>query len=709
MPQAIRTLIAAYAQVYFSRRTLSGLLFAAATFVVPWHGLAGLTGLILANGFAMLIGQPREHIDDGFHGFNGLLIGLALGLYFKFSPVFVLFVALAVFLSVIIAAALRNLSARYIGAPVLSTPFVLASWTALLATRRFANIELYSGSFLTESLWAGFFPAGVELYFRSLGAAFFQINILSGVLIFVGLLVFSRWATILSIIGFSAGYSVYAAMGGVAADLHQHYLGFNFILTAMAVGGVWIVLSPASIIYAATGGALAAMLSAGMMALLLPYGLPVLAMPFIFATVLMLFVVIIRTGDGRLKLVQGDWESPETNLNKALYRAQRYPDPTLPVVFLPVTGRWLVTQGPDGDKTHQGRWSHAWDFEVDVEEKTHRDDGAKLEDYYAWKAPVFSPGDAKVVRVVDHVEDNPVGEVNTANNWGNCVILWHSGNVFSAVCHLQKDSAAVKEGEVVRTGQLLGRVGNSGRSPVPHLHFQLQASAQIGAPTLYGEFLHYMTPSGEALRYITHGSPKTGDHVLSMTVEESVRRAFTLPPGRHWDWAVTAGAKRFTENWESEIGPLGRRRIVLNGGRSAKARINFFADNHYTTMLDYKGSPHHLLGLLYLGLPRVPYIEEEKAIWDDSPSADAFLSPVVNIARELLLPFMEIVKVQTTSSLKRSGDRLLATTQLQVNSAIPSGIRIPERIEIEFIPEVGPAVIRAWKNDQLILLAELGA
>ena len=76
------------------------------------------------------------------------------------------------------------------------------------------------------------------------------------------------------------------------------------------------------------------MLAAGMLALLGPYQLPVLAMPFILATQLMLFVVMIRTGKGALELVNGEWETPESNLNRARYRHERYPDPAVPVVFV---------------------------------------------------------------------------------------------------------------------------------------------------------------------------------------------------------------------------------------------------------------------------------------------------------------------------------------------------------------------------------------
>jgi murein DD-endopeptidase MepM/ murein hydrolase activator NlpD len=39
--------------------------------------------------------------------------------------------------------------------------------------------------------------------------------------------------------------------------------------------------------------------------------------------------------------------------------------------------------------------------------------------------------------------------------------------------HLQPGSIKVHQGDKVKTGQVLGLVGNTGNSIVPHLHFQL--------------------------------------------------------------------------------------------------------------------------------------------------------------------------------------------------------------------------------------------
>jgi murein DD-endopeptidase MepM/ murein hydrolase activator NlpD len=63
---------------------------------------------------------------------------------------------------------------------------------------------------------------------------------------------------------------------------------------------------------------------------------------------------------------------------------------------------------------------------------------------------------------------------------------------YASYAHLQPGSLRVKAGDTVREGQSLARIGNSGNSFAPHLHFQLGDSAELlaseGLPFALREF-----------------------------------------------------------------------------------------------------------------------------------------------------------------------------------------------------------------------------
>ena len=701
--EAVRGLLTAYAQVFFSRNLPAGLLFLAATFSVPAKGLTGLAGWGMAVAWARVLGRPASHFTEGFYGFNGLLLGLALGQYYRLDPGLLGLLAASTLLSVTLAAGLRHVFERFLGLPVMSLPFVLAAWAALLAVRRLDVVAPPEPTFALQ--WgAGVFPPLVEIYLRCLGAVFFQTGVLPGLLVLAGLLWCSRWAVILSVVGFAGGALATISWGGAPSSLVSESIGFNFLLTAVAVGGIWILLEPASILLAGLAGAASAVVAAAFLAFLAPLGLPVLAIPFVATTLLFLFTIYLRARPGAWKPVRGELESPEGNLSRAFSRERRFPDPSLPVVFLPVLGRWLVTQGPDGPTTHQGPWSQAWDFEAaDEEGRRFRNEGREPADYYAFGLPAVSPGEGRVVRIVDGIQDNPVGEVNTKSSWGNLVLLWHGGDVYSALCHLQKGTVTVAEGATVVTGQILGKVGNSGRSPIPHLHFQLQSGVEVGAPTRRCEFIHYLSGPGDKAEYVTHGAPATGEAVTSLEVEELVRSAAGLPPGKVWTWTVREEGRDREETWRSEVDPLGQRRLRDAGGR---ADLPFYVDNHYTALLDYQGSPRRLLALFYLGMSRLPCVKDERVTWTDRPAVSALAPGAVRLLHEFCLPLFELLSVRTKSRLRLEQGRVRVVTEVSVESGILRLRGLPERIEVDLVPGAGPVALRAFRGGRLVVSAD---
>lgn len=84
--------------------------------------------------------------------------------------------------------------------------------------------------------------------------------------------------------------------------------------------------------------------------------------------------------------------------------------------------------------------------------------GADIDAPYG--APVYAPNDGRVV-FVDELFFS-----------GNSVFIDHGMGLFSMYFHLSE--ALVKEGDTVKKGQIIAKVGSSGRATGPHLHWGIR-------------------------------------------------------------------------------------------------------------------------------------------------------------------------------------------------------------------------------------------
>ena len=62
---------------------------------------------------------------------------------------------------------------------------------------------------------------------------------------------------------------------------------------------------------------------------------------------------------------------------------------------------------------------------------------------------------------------------------GNHIIIMHDPGNFSLYGHLQTDTLRVEAGDIVKQGDIIGKVGNTGNSTEPHLHFQMNFTAPV--------------------------------------------------------------------------------------------------------------------------------------------------------------------------------------------------------------------------------------
>jgi hypothetical protein len=120
-------------------------------------------------------------------------------------------------------------------------------------------------------------------------------------------------------------------------------------------------------------------------------------------------------------------------------------------------------------------------------------------DWVGFGAEVLAVADG-VVRDARDGEPNrpPMGPQHTLTDltertlMGNFVVLEVAPGVFAHYAHLQPGSLAVKAGDRVRRGAVLGHLGQSGQSSLPHLHFQVSNAVTFeeseGLPFVFRNF-----------------------------------------------------------------------------------------------------------------------------------------------------------------------------------------------------------------------------
>lgn len=628
-------LLATYAQVLFSRSRLVGALLLAATAFEPAALVQGLIAVAVARLGARWLGVRA----DGPHAYNALLVGLGvahLGAPWGASLALVVVAALVV---VLVSTSLESLLAR-VSLPVLSVPFVLVHWTLTGLAPVILNVP------------AG---KGLEIHgpLEALGALFFLPRVDAGVLVLAALLVHSRIATLLAALACGGVLALVALVPALAPSEGGFIL--NAALTAVAVGGVWFVPSASSFGLAMFGALTAVSFALGLGAPLARAGLPLLILPFNAAVAMVLLAARQRTFDRRPKAVDFVPGSPEENLAHFQTRLARFRALYAVTFRLPFRGAWTCTQGVDGAHTHQDAWRYAFDFEVRGEDGLmFAAGGARPEDHHCFKLPVLAAADGVVAKVVDGVVDNDVGDMDVANNWGNAVVVYHGTGLYSLVAHLAKGSVCVREGQPVRRGEVLGSCGSSGRSPRPHLHFQLQTTPQLGAPTLPCRFSDLvLVRDAEELTLAT--TPRVDETVRNLEAEEELAAFFALEVGA----VLELRAEGETEHLEHEVDLLGS--LVLRS-REHGATLAFARTEDGFTAFDALGPGRSVLHAVRAALPRVPF-DAAALEWTDYLPARWSGGSVLGPLRDFIAPFAPQAGLEMKYRALRKGDALVVSGQ----------------------------------------------
>jgi urea transporter len=321
-------------QVCFMNNPVTGLAILVAMFVgEAWLGFAGVVGLVVSTLSAVVIGMDRGAIRAGLFGFNGVLVGAGLSLFLApdWDVLVIVWIVVASFFSTILHAALASVFISAWGVPPFTFAFNFITLIFLIGALNFANGRVggliapgdaqVTGGSVSNTLRSAADAASannvegvVNAIFRGISQLWFANSVVSGIIIIVGILVCSRIAAIFALVGSAAGMLTGLALGANGVAIYNGLWGFNSFDAALAVGGVFFVLTLRSGLLAVACAVLAALLFGAIASLFTPWGLPALTLPFVFAT---LAFVLLKDASTKLEpIAVADITTPEEHLTR---------------------------------------------------------------------------------------------------------------------------------------------------------------------------------------------------------------------------------------------------------------------------------------------------------------------------------------------------------------------------------------------------------
>jgi urea transporter len=275
------------AQVIFINNPLSGAVLLLAFLVEsPWLALLAVVGTAGANLFSQALRLARGLRHQGIHGFNGALVGCAAavlgGEQSLASPgLWLLLVLLGGGITTLILEGWGRRFPNRGALPPLTLPFCLVSWGVLALAGGLPLLPADPAIPGPEAL-AGPLQALALGLPRSFGQVFLCGGLSSGVLVLLATALASPLAAALGLLGALAAMGVGLLQGVDRAAVAQGLWGYNGVLVAIAIGGIFHAPTRRSLLLAVGGAALSTPISM-LVRDLLP-GLPPLTLGFVLTT-----------------------------------------------------------------------------------------------------------------------------------------------------------------------------------------------------------------------------------------------------------------------------------------------------------------------------------------------------------------------------------------------------------------------------------------
>ena len=658
----LRATYNSYGQIFFSMRGWFAVVMLILSVLDVRIGLGGLLAVVITNLLSHLLGFSKEKIATGIYGFNAVFVGMSLLFKFYSTPSFWLFYLFGVVLSFLLTVWLETVLSKN-KLPVLTLPFVITSFIIDLSFKSFANIELITPFdrftvLLAKQMSVPWYdwvhaldhiqlPQLVYYYFKTLASIFFTDSILVGVMICIAMLIHSRIKSTVAFLGFLFAFLVSKAVGFDLQQLTTNLAGTNFIFWGMAMGSFFIIPNLYSYLLVAGLTPVLFFLYASIEKLIAGTGLSSYTLSFSVLAILVIYVLTHRSFSKFFVFPLIQYYNPEKTVYKSVNFLQRFGNDIPFKMKLPFLGEWTVSQGYHGGITHLGEWGSALDFVItDDNQKTYSGSGTGKDDYYCYNKPVVAPADGYVYQISNFTPDNEINEVNTRKNWGNSIIINHLNGLYTQLSHLKKDSFKVRVGDYVTKGTVLATCGNSGRSPEPHLHFQVQLIPEIGAKTHPYPFGYYFEKTNDKPILRMGEVPAENAVVYNVDSLDLIEHAFDFMPGKELNATFNGDKVR----WVVATNEYNQSYIFCEKTKSTAYFVNDGTMFYFT---DFEGRKSSALYTFYRGCFKLLLAGEQSIEVKDRIPLSKELPLAVKWLQDFIAPVVLLSRVRFSSRLSQ--------------------------------------------------------
>ena len=184
---------------------------------------------------------------------------------------------------------------------------------------------------------------------------------------------------------------------------------------------------------------------------------------------------------------------------------------------------------------------------------------------------------------------------------------------------------------------MLAYCGNSGRSPEPHLHFQIQATPYIGSKTMAYPISYFYESDGQKNKYQTFATPQEGRFVANININKLLKQAFAFQPG----YSLKFKEGNSIETWTVYTDAYNQTYLSCKENNAVAYFVNNETVFYFT---NFYGSKQSVLYQFYLSVFKVILSYMPQVTIKDVLPLSIVRAPLFKLVQDFAAPFIQIIK-----------------------------------------------------------------